>query len=207
MPNFLGFAVILAILAAASSTKIRCSYATENWKVVGRFYGCHGTIVFNDDPEALVEIKGKHREDKTNDDVKFIQVWGDKDLTVIPKGIEMYFPNLEVFEWSYGVLTTVTADDFKPFPNLLHISLSVNKIVTLEADLFQHTKKLQEIILDFNVLEHFGHYLLTDLKDLKVISLLGNICVHQLARGDEEIQELRDELPSKCPPKKSNDEL
>lgn len=206
MFKFQGLIVLLAALAATSSTKIRCNYATENWKVVGKFYGCHGTIVHNDDPEAF-EIKGKHRDDMTNDDVKFIQVWGDKDHSGIPKGIEKHFPNLEVFEWSYGALTTVTADDFKPFPNLLHISLSVNRIVSLEADLFQHTKKIQEIILDFNVIEHFGHYLLTDLKDLKIISLLGNVCVHKIARGDEELQELRDELPSKCPPKKSNDEL
>lgn len=197
----IGVCCSLALLAAfTSAVEIQCEYRNLTW-TVGTFYSCWATVVSVANPTIVTDITGTHVAGKTNADVKAFYTSSHKILTKIPSGIESFFPNLEVFEWTFGNISTIDSNTFTPWPNLLRIDLGWNKIVSLDGNLFQYTRKLQLIFLNLNSLEHVGHDLLTFLTDLTWVSFSSNPCINMNADTPQKLRELRTQLPIQCPPK------
>ena len=118
----------------------------------------------------------------------------------IVKGIEKFFPNLRVFYWDFGNLTTLTADDLKPFPELQALHVQYNKLVSLDGDLFKYTPKLRWIDFDKNLLENVGIGLLDGLNNLTSAWFINNPCIDMEAETPAAIQELKLKLQNQCPP-------
>lgn len=144
-------------------------------------------------------MSGKHLNGYSNEDVQYIFVEG-QDLTMIPKNIENFFPNLLGIEWYNSNLMTVSADDLKPFPQLKVFSVYINHLLTVDGDLFEFTPNLRWISFYDNDIQHVGLDLLTQLSDLGYADFRSNDCINKLANSAQSLSDLNAQLISKCQP-------
>lgn len=130
---------ILAILAASTlGVEIQCFYWNTT-RGFGFLYTCRATIINVDvaNPATVRNISGTHFEGKDHEDVKGFYTYSNyRNFTTIPTDIGNFFPNLEIFEWYEGNISSVDSSTFEPWPNLLVINLNGNKLVTLDGNLF-----------------------------------------------------------------------
>lgn len=191
----------LPIECPLHGVEIECEYEMMYWHI-GYFYTCTATVFSVNIPTAVTAINGTHMEGKFHADVKGFWISGSKTLTKIPNGIGDFFPNLKVFWWCNGNISSIDSSTFQAFPNLLQIDLGHNKIVTLDGDEFQFTRKLRYISFKYNLLEHVGKDLLTGLIDLTWADFQFNPCTKAWTAADapNQIHELKDQLLIKCPP-------
>lgn len=68
----------------------------------------------------------------------------------VPKGIDEFFPTLEVFGIVKSGLRSITKSDLKPFPELSRIALTGNELSFVEYDLFFFNSKLERVTLNDN---------------------------------------------------------
>lgn len=200
MTRVIRLCIFVAIIAPAFSAEMTCAFLEANWLELGDYYGCYGLFTNTNDPEIVSEIKGQHSKGNSSEDVKHLSIWHDEVLTQIPKRIESFFPNLEVFDWWNGQLTIVSASDFETFPNLQVITLNNNKLVKLDSDLFQFTKHLNQIYFNENLLRSVGHDLLIGLDRLTLAYFTANPCIDLYALSYVDVQEMNRVLPIQCPP-------
>lgn len=155
----------------------------------------------------VTKIKGIHRKPRTNANVTAFLIndprkKGLKTLSTIPNGIEKFFPQIQIFWWVLGNISTIDSTTFKPWPHLIIINLEYNKLTTLDGNLFQHTRKLRRIYFTNNSLQHVGLDLLTGLTKLERLRFLGNPCINSEAYTPQQISEIERQLRTNCPPLK-----
>lgn len=200
----IGLFFCLAFLATfTSGVKIQCIY-TIDILIADGLYTCWVTRISMGNPLTVTEISGAHEGGRSNADVKAFAFFGHEihntTPETIPKGIENFFANLEVFRWVNGSISTIDSTTFKPFPNLFYINLSFNKLVSLDGDLFQHTRKLERIDFNNNLIKHVGRDLLTGLTNLTVAFFFSNPCINAGTDTLKGVQALKLLLPQLCPP-------
>lgn len=201
MTRLLSFLILLALIVFVSNVEIQCSYSDTNWgSVMGLLYTCAGFIVTVENPSRVTGVSGSHTGDRDHVNVTAFRVDDHRTLSAIPKGIDNFFPNLVLFQWFNGNLSTIDSSVFEPFPNLLRITLNSNKIVSLDSYLFQHTRKLKQINITDNSLLHIGRDLLNGLSDLSYADFRSNPCISLAANNAQEIEELNQQFPIRCPP-------
>lgn len=190
----------LAIVNINLGMDFRCTYKNVYWSNVGSVYSCEASVRSSASPSRIDDIAGTHLQGKKHDDVKsFYIIKTISSLAIIPKGIENFFPNLEVFQWYGGIIPAIDLSFFEPLPNLLHIDFMNNKIVKLDGNLFQFTRKLREINFSGNFLDQVGYDLLTGLNNLTRVYFQNNPCVDEYANTPEQIEDLNLQLPILCP--------
>lgn len=204
----IGVLTCLAVLVELTSgVEIQCWYSYENDFHGRDLYTCWATILNEENPTIVTEVRGNHLEGRTNEDVKdFIAFNYHTRLTTIPAGIGNFFGNLQAFDWRSGGISSIDSSTFAPFRNLTFIDLGWNKLVSLDGHLFQHTGKLQGVVFRGNLLEHVGHGLFTGLTDLTYADFEINKCIDTWANTPLKIQELNRQLPIQCPPHRSTDQ-
>lgn len=192
----------LSFLATFSTAvEIDCLYRTKNWNGFGYYYTCYATVISVKNPTTVTNIIGYHHlKGRNNTDVKGFEVKNQEILARIPNGVENFFANLQAFQWSSGNICSIDSNTFEPFPNLLYINLNYNKLVTIDGDLFQYTRKVSTIEFRNNFLEHAGLDLFSGLPYLRKVYFFNNSCIDTGANTTQLIQELKMQLPIKCPP-------
>lgn len=189
-----------AIVNVNLGVEFLCSYKIVYWGNVGSVYSCEASVNYRSNPSRVDKISGSHLQGKKNDDVKsFYIISFYYSLDIIPKGIENFFPNLEVFQWYGGTIPAIDLSFFEPLPNLLHIDFMNNKIVKLDGNLFQFTRKLREINFSGNLLEQVGYDLLTGLNNLSRVYFENDLCIDTYANTPDQIEDLNLQLPILCP--------
>lgn len=171
------------------------------------YSSCVATAVSMKNPTMVTKIEGIHRKPRTNANVTAFLIndprkKGLKTLSTIPNGIEKFFPQIQIFWWVVGNISTIDSTTFKPWPHLIIINLDYNKLTTLDGNLFQHTRKLRRIYFTSNLLQHVGLDLLTGLTKLERLGFSRNPCINNWAKNPQEIQEINRQLRTNCPPLK-----
>lgn len=191
---------LVFLAAITSSVEIQCSYSFYNYFNGGWPYACRATVISMENPTVVTDITGIHLEGQGNADVQWFDIRDHELFTTMPEGVEIFFPNLEAFDWTGGNVSNFDSSIFGQYKNLVRIALSRNKIVTLEGDLRQHTPKLKEFYLERNLLEHVGVDLLTGLTYLTNAYFNGNPCIDMTAYTPQQMEELKIQLSIRCPP-------
>lgn len=188
---------------------IRCSITgwPSNWEHGSAgptndktIYGCDVTVGRSGNLTSLVDVIGNHLEGKTNSDIELIRIDNSSTFTSIPSNIGNLLPNLLGIDIRDELMTSVTAEDLKQFPNLTYLSICACPIVSLDGDLFKYTPHIQALLIPSNKIVNVGLDLLTNLVDLKFVNFLSNPCLSYYASNPQQLEFLKNNLPSRCPP-------
>lgn len=165
-----------------------------------KIYSCDLTVEHSGNLSSVVSVVGNHLEGKTNSDVKRIFINNSSTFTSIPSNIGNLLPNLIAVEFRAELITSVTAEDLKQFANVTCLSIYVSPIVSLDGDLFKYTPHIQALFIPSNKIVNVGADLLTNLVDLKVVNFLSNPCLSYYASKPQQVEWIKSNLPSRCPP-------
>lgn len=188
---------LLTVLSCGHAGIFLCDFKMTTIGAIEEVYGCNATWVQREGESPNLEgVVGQNLPGKTYTDVGHLNVETRPDF--IPKGIELYFPNLLSLRWFKTNLSVISKEDLRPFPQLKVLYLPVNQIVVLGGDLFSFTPDLLWISFIQNQIEQVGHDLLTDLKDLERVFFNENPCINDYAIDREGIKRLNAILPVNC---------
>jgi Leucine rich repeat len=193
-------AILLTLINLSQSVVFQCEYWMIEWPQIGEKYACVVYLTETDNGSTVVEVRGDHLNGKSHSDVDVLVSYNSRKLTELPKGIEVFFPNLMGIQWIGGILSRISADDFKPFPNLIMVVLAINNFTDLNGDLFKYTPNLQVVHFDYNKIEKVGSGLLENLESLVHVNFKSNICIDQVATTPQEIDEFKRLLHAQCSP-------
>lgn len=192
---------LLLVIAATFTTEalqFDCDFRFHTPAFFRTVYTCFPTISLACSSN-LESVTGVHQSGYTNDDVEYLFV-ADRKLSFVPQGIEHFFNNLKGLQYSDTGILSISSNDLQPFPQLEYLVLFRNKLTSLDGDLFSNTPLLSQLYLNSNQIAHIGHNMVTNLDNLQMLFLGGNICIDRIAVGRAEVMELAPQLSVLCPP-------
>ena len=130
---------------------------TEEGTVVhDEAYTCFGNAEYACDSRKYYcdGVSKNHLPDKTRTDVLRLDFMLDMGIELMPLDIGKFFPNLEVFECSFGEIYYIEKEDFEQFPKLKVLDLFFNKIKALPGDLFANNPDIVFFDLGHNPIDH-----------------------------------------------------
>lgn len=191
--------LILAIFACHSAAvDFECVYSVDDWVIIDKVYGCLAqNMEIEAGDQTLINVFGKHLDDKTNNDVEALNV-ENATCTKLPKEMEKSFPNLKALRFSKTRLVSVGSDDLKVFPDLKVLCLWANWLTTLDGNLLVHNPNIEFLNFGTNQIQHIGPNFFAPLKKLVAVYFEDNTCINNTRPFA--IDELKFELAVKCPP-------
>lgn len=160
-------------------------------------YTCNSFFLNIQALSRVISVTGTHDEGKSNLDVKRLQIT-NKNVFYIPKGIEKFFPNLEMIFIYHAGLKEISSADLSPFPNLINVDFYFNEIENLPADLFSKNAKIEYIDFGQNKFSKVRKDLLKPLTNLKRAGFQKNVCINAFAQFSAGILALQNELNKLC---------
>lgn len=197
---------ISIVFAQSESMILDCNYTVssqDRFNALGSVYQCKVTMksTVDKDQSNITNVTQNHLPEKTNKDVTFLAI-RYRNLQMIPKGIESYFPNLKGIDVSVNKIKAICKDDLKAFPSLYYIDLYNNELTTLEGDLFVSTPNLQFINFGDNQIKIIGKNTFKPLKNLKELYFHdGSNCISDWATWRIEVETLISKLTDRCSPR------
>ena len=162
------------------------------------FVTCVVAVVDYDNLTIVTEIIGK--DVNVFQKVEKLEVYKEKKLTQIPRGIEKFFNNIRHIVWVPGALKIITANDLKPFTKLALLDLTDNQITSLDGDLFKYSGSINFIHFAYNPISQIGYDFLAGLTELQRVDLFGCKCISYTAYNKKLVEKLKKYLRSQCAP-------
>ncbi|KAL7013280.1 hypothetical protein ACKWTF_015316 [Chironomus riparius] len=150
---------------------IHCTYQDHIFDTDETFYRC--VISKQPIPEEIFKLVGTHKEDKTNDDVTYIE-FRYCTVTKVPQGLTKIFPNLKFLEIFESQLHTITKADLIEYQNLEKFICRNNLVEFLPGDLFEGFQNLQFISFNGNKLQIVQPNILDGLDNIKHVDFWRN---------------------------------
>ena len=202
MKIFLLLAQIFSIVPIDSTT-IDCKYLDDlKFRHFDHIYRCDvERVAFVEDEESEVaEVRGKHLEGKSNDDVKMVFFRFATSLSTVPQGLAKFFPSLVGLLFTEMEVEELSGEELGSYPKLEMFGFELSsKLKRISGDFFKSTPKMEIVNFSNNrQLEHVGAGLLDGLQNLFEAHFVGNACISSNATR-ESISKLREELAAKCP--------
>lgn len=176
-----------------------CNYTmTSNWNS-GSIYTCTARIVFLGDTREIVDVSYDHLPGLTNADVRGLNII-NQSLTVVPRGISNFFPNLQSLYLFDVSVDEVTNSDLTGLGGLKQFRLAAN-VQTIESDLFINNPLLESIEFTTNPIQHVAHHVFDNLVNLTSLHLTKATCIDESTvknRADTKL--LTFKLIVNCPP-------
>lgn len=147
---------------------------------------------------VIEAVNGTHSEEKSNDDVNVFDIQASRKLRYMPKGIEMFFSNLEGIQITETSLTAITQKDLKPFPNLKALYLTYNQLTTLQSELFLFNSKLKAVYFYVNHLNYIAADIFDPVEDLEVADFGQNLCISKDGTTRDDVKDVKKEISEKC---------
>ena len=189
---------LIISLTSVYGTTITCNYSEANWQGIGTYYTCFASAVVSNET-TIVNVEGEHVDGRTDADVVGLSFYNQNDINRLPLNLAEFFPNLVAFDWVFGNLTRVSADDLSVFPNLEILSLYGNQLVSLADNLLSNLLRLQFVDFGNNSLGRVGQGLLSNLTELKWALFQRNPCINIVAATPDAIEELNNVFEIQCP--------
>jgi hypothetical protein len=167
-------------------------------------YQCDTKNLYVVESTVVSRVFGEHMKGKDNLDVERLHI-EQQTCHFMPKGFEIFFPNLKAIRIASSGLKTLGSADLKPFPRLIAIDVPFNDIVTLKSDIFKHNLKLKYVFFPMNKIQNVGRNVLAPLNNLLSVSFSKNLCIDQSADRTETIKALQQRLNTICAEPENND--
>lgn len=176
---------------------IDCVYEELNWAGVLIAYTCTGTVTGTG--SSVLNIRGTHLAGRSDADVAGVSIYNSQLTDRIPININSFFPNVRAFDWVFGRLTSISANDLRQFPGLNWLSVFGNLISSLDSNVFANTPRLQWLDLSDNRITNVGEGAFSILYELRWVIFQRNPCIDILATTQEAIWEMTESMEYQCP--------
>lgn len=194
--------VFLAHELIAQEADLTCEfdqydYNSSSWLL----YRCKGTfsnISKKDTIATYNEESSNHLPHKSNSYVEAISVEYQKHVEYFPQGLEEIFPNLGSISFDHSGLKEICQKDLKPFYKLKVASFTGNLIEFLDRDLFLFNSDLIEVRFSSNKISYICPNIFKHLSSLKTLYMNGNLCIDELAFGEEKVKILIQKIKINC---------
>lgn len=204
--NFLRFLqvalITFSMVTICNGIILDCEYSfKDNWNIAN-IYTCTARIISVGDYRNVSDVTFNHLDDLTNADVKGL-IFENQILDFAPFNIHSFFPNLESFDLSSGLVDELTSDHLTGLKELQQFRFENNTLRIIESNLFNENPLLTWISFDGNPVRHVGHNVFDELELLHSLSLSGNddACTNQTASNSRtDVDLLLFQLIVKCPP-------
>jgi hypothetical protein len=177
---------------------MKCSFVTFSWGYVGSSYTCDVSFTDYSNPSMIDSVIGAHAVGKTNKDVTGMRALF-LNITVIPKNIASFFPNLKALSFTGSQIGVLTNSDLENLPELQLFMVRQNRIVSVDGDFFKNNLKLQYIDFFTNQIKTVGENLIGNIKSLIKVDFGYNPCVNRTAETAQQFSDLNLLLPVLCP--------
>lgn len=182
------------------SAIFRCSFDEADWFIVGRRYSCIVEEIQFAEVAEVTQILGDHMLGRRNAEVEAFRMLNNDLVSMLPRNIESFFPNLLVLDLRRSGLTSITAEDLSHWPDLSVFFAGSNEIEEIDGDLFQNSPRLSWIDFFNNLISNIGVNLLSNLNELTYVDFGHNPCINIWANTPEGIENLKAQLLAQCPP-------
>jgi hypothetical protein len=135
---------------------------------------------------------------KTNNDVKFLFFYSPSDVSFIPKGMEIIFPNFMALHFERCNIAKLNGDELRNYRNLEWFGITFNPLENLPQNFFANNPKLRILWMHDNQIKHVGVNLLSSLQQLQWAQFHSNICVHKTAGDHSQVPALTESLNANC---------
>lgn len=192
--------VILTTILSANAITLNCAFS-EIFSTTLRFfsYSCFNPVLSNSDENQIVTaVNGEHLGGRNNDDVLGLYLLFNYNLPFFPKGIENFFPNLNLLIINTTTITTLDGDELKPFNKLEFFGFHRFNLERVPGNLFKSTPMISRIMLNNNNIKHVDKDLFDGLEHLEVVDFRFNYCIDQRANNIAEIPSLVETLSANC---------
>lgn len=166
------FVLLIVILGASSESPIKfplsCKFHGQH------LYSCAVKGLENQEVNAsFTEVKGKHAQSKTNDDVQGLML-RNQNISYVPNEIAKFFPNLIRYEVSNSPLRVVLKDNFKGLRKLETLIIAYTLVTSLNPDTFDELSNLQQLRLHNNALQTVHYESFSKNRNLEILLLNNN---------------------------------
>jgi hypothetical protein len=181
---------------------LECNFkekSSSSWTYVKSGKVCDvKNLVISSPNQQITSINGISGSNAIDNDVTALRVDG-QTVNYFPRGLEKFFPNIEIMFVVDCKLKAITNQDLASFPQLKELRLSHNDIEELDDDLFAANKKLISISLSYNRIKFIGEVTFKPLKQLDFLFLNSNKCINKDAFFDvSKVNEIIDEVRKQC---------
>ena len=191
--------MLFCIFTNVQSSQISCTFKNYDFWQLGSLYGCLAKVNL-DGNRTVNQIFGHHEAEKTNNDVKGMK-FEPQSGTLLPIGIDTFFPFLESIVLENRDLIKVSREDFAPFHRLRQVHIYGNKIQELDSDLFISNPLIAHVSFAGNPLKHVGHGTFESLKDLQSLYLVSAHCISEEAQNNRlGVLKMIQRVTVNCPP-------
>lgn len=176
---------LIFIFAAISSTfaiSFNCQYTSQYFNEIGTNYGCIKPTLSNiAATKELTAVSGTHESGRSNSDVRALYIYGQPELTYIPRGIEKLYPNLIGLIIINTNISSINGDELNGLPNLKHFQFTNNrKVERIPGNLFSKNPALIFVQFASNNIKHVGENILDGLTSLRYASFCYNYCASNI---------------------------
>ncbi|KAL7011203.1 hypothetical protein ACKWTF_014155 [Chironomus riparius] len=191
------YLLYLSVYESNQSFTATCDFSKFARKVHKFVSGCnhHCAILQKINQERKVQLHFlQHEETAKVEALRFDR----NNISVIPDGIDTYFPKLKALIFFKVGLRKITSDDFKNLTNLEFLNLNCNQIVVLGENLFQFSTKLTHILMIQNFIVTINPTTFNDLNSLTTLDLSHNLCYNNSAFNHDDVKKLLIDVKLHC---------
>jgi hypothetical protein len=199
------FVMLVAIVSLTSTSAFvfDCRFLMFDWNFAGSRYTCDiRSITPSGSNTHVMGFTGSHLGGRNSSHVEGITINDERLLTQMPKGIEIYFPNLVALRWMRGSLSRITLEDIQPFPRLIRLSFENNPLVSIDEDIFMYSMNLRSISFNSVRLQHVSPSFISGLNPsssvLSFADFSNNNCIDLRANSSSSILALQNALQTHC---------
>ncbi|XP_037032956.1 uncharacterized protein LOC119071938 isoform X2 [Bradysia coprophila] len=141
---------------------------SRTWGYV--YYSCNGTVMTTDNNQTL-ELFGFHLYGRNSSYTERFAL-NNQNLTSFPTSFEKFFPFLQIIDFSFNYIESMTNTHLQPHKRLSSLLLEHNRISTLDSNLFNGLDELINVRLNDNNIKHVGY----DIKLPQYVHMDNNPC-------------------------------
>jgi len=195
-------AVIIGLCSIATTSNgliLNCEYLFLSHSSIGELYTCKAKVFFIEETKYVVDVSHNHLVGLNNSDVKGFVL--DQKLDFAPRGINIFYPNLESFVMLNAGSTELTSESLKGLTNLKMLDFAGNNISEVGPDLFVDNSLIELIYLENNPIRHIAYHVFDKLDQLRSLHFYSTDCTNSgVTNNRTAIDNLRFRLFVSCPP-------
>ncbi|KAG5667221.1 hypothetical protein PVAND_015212 [Polypedilum vanderplanki] len=154
----------------------------------GYIYSCLTTDIPESTGSYVTEVTGEHLEGRNNYFVRFVEIDGNKTLSLFPRNFSHFFPNLAGFYVTNTLIKTLYGDELNEYGKRLEFfSFGYSSLKEVSSNLFGQTPNVEVVSFYNNKISHVGKNLFKPLNVSQMwhLQFYLNNCEGGLANYDE----------------------